>query len=184
MEEFESWPDGPVIMRPNPVAGDVAITRVTRHASPEHPAAPTAAHAAWEAAQRRWAAVASEADADEAAEAAAAAAAAAGQPPGSYVPAPGGGIPLNQYLIHFESDLFVGKMLVYIRGLPSSHEPYFAGKRRRSVLMIQVGPPGGKGGGGGGRGARGFGGSRRAAGLALLERGDKNARVKQVHPFA
>lgn len=30
-------------------------------------------------------------------------------------------------------------MLVYIKGLPSSHEPYFAGKKRRSVLMVQVG---------------------------------------------
>ncbi|KAI8463972.1 MAG: hypothetical protein J3K34DRAFT_441942, partial [Monoraphidium minutum] len=28
-------------------------------------------------------------------------------------------------------------MLVYIKGLPSSYEPYFAGKKRRSVLMFQ-----------------------------------------------
>lgn len=54
------------------------------------------------------------------------------------MPAPGAGIPLNHYLIHFESDLFVGSMLVYIRGLPSSHEPYFSGKKRRSTFMVQV----------------------------------------------
>ncbi|KIY98979.1 hypothetical protein MNEG_8986 [Monoraphidium neglectum] len=28
-------------------------------------------------------------------------------------------------------------MLLYVRGLPSSYEPYFAGKKRRSVLMFQ-----------------------------------------------
>jgi len=55
------------------------------------------------------------------------------------VPKPAAGVPVNQYLIHFESDLFVGKMLVYLKNLPSSYEPYFEGKKRRSVLMIQVG---------------------------------------------
>ncbi|KAI8462314.1 MAG: hypothetical protein J3K34DRAFT_194539 [Monoraphidium minutum] len=56
----------------------------------------------------------------------------------SWVPAPGGGVPINQYQIHFESDLFEGRMLVYIKGLPSSYEPYFAGKKRRSVLMSRA----------------------------------------------
>lgn len=30
-------------------------------------------------------------------------------------------------------------MLVYIKGLPSSDEAYFSGKKRRSVMMLQVG---------------------------------------------
>lgn len=134
VSEFESpvWPDGPLIMRPSPKSSDLAVTRVTRYSSPVTPAAaPTAAHKLWEAAQSKWAAVAAEADADDAA-----AAAAAGD--AGWVPAPGAGLPVNHYMIHFESDLFVGKMLVYIKGLPSSYEPYFAGKKRRTVLMLQV----------------------------------------------
>lgn len=54
------------------------------------------------------------------------------------MPKPGAGVPLNQYLIHLESDLFEGKMMLYVRGLPSSSERYFAGKKRRSVFMVQV----------------------------------------------
>ncbi len=130
LDAFTNWPDGGLIMAPNPRNGDIAVTRLERYKSSIHVGHPTAAHAAWEASQAKWAAVAAEADADEAA-----ATAAAGE--GGWVPQPGAGVPTNQYLIHFESDLFVGKMMVYLKNLPSSHEPYFDGKKRRSVLMIQ-----------------------------------------------
>jgi hypothetical protein len=137
-KEFLDWPDGGVIMRPTPKASDLAVTRVERYASPVHVAVPTPAHASWERAQARWAAVAAEADADDADASRARDQGDGGAAGAGWVPSPGAGLPVNQYLIHFESDLFVGKMLVYIRGLPSSYEPYFAGKKRRSVLMFQV----------------------------------------------
>ncbi|GBF96590.1 hypothetical protein Rsub_09336 [Raphidocelis subcapitata] len=132
-EDFQNWPDGNVIMRATPKSNDLAVTRVTRYESPVHVATPTPAHRSWEARQARWSAAAAEADADDAAEAGARASEAGG----GWVPAPGAGLPVNQYVIHFESDLFVGKMMAYIKGLPSSHEPYFTGKKRRSVLMLQ-----------------------------------------------
>jgi hypothetical protein len=143
-KEFEDWPDGHVIMRPTYKAADMAVTKVERYESPVHIAFPTAAHRSWEASQRKWAAVAAAADADDAAQrdqgAAGGDQGAAGEgEQAGWVPQPGAGLPTNQYLIHFESDIFVGKMLVYIKGLPSSYEPYFEGKKRRSVLMIQVG---------------------------------------------
>jgi len=122
-------------MRPSPKSSDMAVTRIQRYESPIHVAYPTAAHHTWEAAQRKWAAVAAEADADDAV----ARDQGVTSDADGWVPAPGAGLPTNQYLIHFESDIFVGKMLVYIKGLPSSYEPYFTGRKRRSVLMIQVG---------------------------------------------
>ena len=131
-EDYAQWPDGGVILKPSPKSADLAVTRVARYASPIHGAAPaTAAHRAWEAAQDRWAPVIAEADADAAAAAAALDAAA------GWVPKPAAGLPVNHYVIDFESDLFVGKLLIYIKGLPSSYEPYFAGKKRRSVMMLQ-----------------------------------------------
>jgi hypothetical protein len=123
LDEFDSWPDGPLMLRPSPRAPDVAVTRVARHDAPAHLALPSAAHAEWEASQERAAA----ADADE-----------DGEEAEAWVPRPGAAVPLNQYAIHFESDLFVGKLLLYVRGLPSSYEPYYAGKKRRSVVMFQA----------------------------------------------
>lgn len=135
--DFAQWPDGALMMKPSPKSNDMAVTRVERYESPIHVALPTDAHGRWEAAQARWAAVVADADEDDTA------AASRDQAVGSrWVPAPGAGLPVNHYLIHFESDIFVGKMLVYIRGLPSSYEPYFSGKKRRSVLMLQVGAGG------------------------------------------
>ncbi|KAI8468383.1 MAG: hypothetical protein J3K34DRAFT_523009 [Monoraphidium minutum] len=134
--DFDTWPDGQLMLRPSPRAPDVAVTRVQRYAAAGQTAPQTPAQRAWEARQARWAGAAAEADADEAAEAAARGAE-RGAGGASWVPAPGAGVPVNQYAVHIESDLFVGKMLLYVRGLPSSHEPYFAGKKRRSVLMFQ-----------------------------------------------
>ncbi|KIZ02549.1 Phosphatidylinositol3,4,5-trisphosphate-dependent Rac exchanger 1 protein, partial [Monoraphidium neglectum] len=131
LEEFEGWPDGDVILRPTPKSSDLAVTRVTRYASPSHVAVPTELHARWEADQAPYTDAADD-DVDEQQQQARRDSGGGGGESGGWVPQPGAGLPLNQYVIHFESDLFVGKMLSYIKGLPSSHEPYFTGKKRRS----------------------------------------------------
>lgn len=110
---------------------------MTRYASPSHVAVPTELHARWEADQAPYTDAADD-DVDEQQQQARRDSGGGGGESGGWVPQPGAGLPLNQYVIHFESDLFVGKMLSYIKGLPSSHEPYFTGKKRRSVLMLQA----------------------------------------------
>lgn len=42
--------------------------------------------------------------------------------------------------IRVESDLFVGQACVFLRGLKTTPEALFKGQKRRSLLVVQVGP--------------------------------------------
>jgi hypothetical protein len=59
---------------------------------------------------------------------------------------PGAPIPINSSAMDIDTELFKGKLLVQIRGVPST-EPAFAGLRRNCQVVIQVRRGASRGGG-------------------------------------